>query len=241
MKIKIQSLYKALQHTGKTFFNFILPSRCIICEKEIEQGLICTTCLDYLPLLHPPLCPICGRSIQKGSICSYCRNNTSLDHGRAWLPFVPPVDTVLHHFKYQKKTTLAQLCGRAMASLVQHDAVLRTADCVMPVPLYWWKSLRRGYNQSELLAATIADNCNLPLIRVIKRTRNTRTQTRLNETARRKNVSGAFVAVNTAVENKNVLLVDDVMTTGATMNECASVLKDAGAAAVYSCVAAITL
>jgi ComF family protein len=154
--------------------------------------------------------------------------------------FVPPADKLIHHFKYRKKTKLAQLLGRAMAALIRADHILKSADMVVPVPLFWWKQLRRGYNQAQLLAEIIGPETNLEVQDIVRRVKHTRTQTRLQESKRRKNVRNAFIVDADDVANKNILLIDDVLTTGATMNECARVLKQAGAREVYSCVAAIT-
>jgi competence protein ComFC len=163
-----------------------------------------------------------------------------IDHGRAWLSFIPPANTLIHHFKYRKKTGLATMLGRAMALIIRADPVLQTADMIAPIPLHWSKQLRRGYNQSLLLARSIAHNTGLTLLDVLKRTRRTKSQTKLTDNLRRENITGAFSVRLNNIANKRVLLIDDVLTTGATMNECARVLKQAGAAAVYSCVAAIT-
>jgi len=108
------------------------------------------------------------------------------------------------------------------------------------VPLFWWKRLRRGYDQAALLSETVSQECGIPITNSIRRTKNTKTQTKLDEQKRRENVMNAFVVKANRIKDKSVLLIDDVLTTGATMNECARVLKEAGAKTVYSCVAAIT-
>jgi ComF family protein len=154
--------------------------------------------------------------------------------------FVPPSDKLIHHFKYRRKTRLARLLARAMASLVLSDHILATADTIIPVPLHWWKRLRRGYDQAFLLARIMAQETGIVQHRTLARIRNTRTQTRLSENQREHNVRNAFTSQSKDVEDKKVILVDDVLTTGATMNECARVLKENGAREVYSCVAAIT-
>lgn len=126
-----------------------------------------------------------------------------------------------------------------MATIIQSDHHLKRADSIVPVPLFWWKRLRRGYDQAALLSATVSQELGIP-ITSIRRTKNTKTQTRLDEQKRRENVMNAFTVRTDRVKDKSVLLIDDVLTTGATMNECARVLKQAGAKRVYSCVAAIT-
>jgi competence protein ComFC len=139
-------------------------------------------------------------------------------------------------------TILSQLIGRGMANVIVSDFFLKKSDVIAPVPLFWWKRLRRGYNQANLLAAVVGDECGIEIKHMLRRVKNTRTQTQLNEESRRKNVSDAFEVneVNSGlIKDKIVLLIDDVLTTGATVNECARVLKEAGAKKVYSCVAAI--
>ena len=111
---------------------------------------------------------------------------------------------------------------------------------LVPIPLFWWKNLRRGYNQAALLSEIISQECNIQVNNIIKRIENTKSQTKLDEQARKKNVFDAFALKSNGIKDKAVLLIDDVITTGATINECARVLKDAGAKDVYSCVAAIT-
>jgi competence protein ComFC len=224
----------------QALFGFVLPSRCLACGLEIEQGILCTNCLNYLPVAPSPRCVHCGRPIRKKDICSSCRHGTSLDHGRSWLLFIPPVDSIIHAFKYRRMTRISRMLGLAMASIVSSDHVLKEVDIITPVPLFWWKRLQRTYNQASLLSRTVSEECHIPHVDLLKRIRFTRTQTRLDDAARRKNVSGAFALKHEDIENKKIILVDDVMTTGATINECARILKTAGADRVYSCVAAIT-
>lgn len=213
---------------------------CLLCEAETEKSMICNNCLDYLPVANPPLCTFCGRPTHKGNICTQCKKERAIDHGRAWMLFVPPTDKLIHHFKYRGKSRLATLMGRAMASIIKSDHTMAQADAITPVPLYWWKKLRRGYDQSSLLAHIISQNTGIDEKNTLRRVRNTRTQTRLSDHEREKNVRRAFNLNKNGIKGKKVILVDDVLTTGATINECARVLKEAGAAAVYSCVAAIT-
>jgi ComF family protein len=202
--------------------------------------MLCANCLEYLPSVRAPWCRICGRPVADNRICSYCNENKHIDYGRAWLYFIPPVNTLIHQFKYRKKTRLASLLGHAMALTIQSDTWLKRADCIVPVPMHWIKRLRRGYNQSLLLARVTAKNTGIALSPVLRRVRHTRSQTRLNDARRRENVTGAFALAHHEVAGKRVVLIDDVMTTGATANECARVLKQAGAEKVYTCVAAIT-
>jgi competence protein ComFC len=221
--------------------DFVLPQTCIVCGKEIHNSMICDNCLDYIPVINSPFCQICGRPIKKRKkICRFCKKGKHIDRGRAWVPFIPPVDTIIHNFKYLKKTKLAIMLGRGMAGVIRSDFLLKKTDVIVPVPLFWWKKLRRGYNQSGLLADVISKECSIKINPILKRIRNTKTQTRLHENVRKENVFNAFALENNGIKDKTVLLVDDVLTTGATIDECARILKNAGTKAVYSCVAAIT-
>jgi len=202
--------------------------------------MICNNCMDYLPIVKPPVCSICGRPIKKGYACVFCANKSNLDHGRAWMLFVPPSDKIIHHFKYRRKTHLAHLLGRAMAGLIRADYVLSKANIIVSVPLFWWKKFRRGYNQAHLIARVISQETGIESRDILRRVKHTRTQTRLSEYERQKNVMNAFATQLDGIRDSKIIIVDDVLTTGATMNECARVLKENGAAEVYSCVAAIT-
>lgn len=223
-----------------TALDFLLPHMCLLCETETTDGLVCNNCLDYLPVVTSPVCHRCGRPVKHGAMCRLCKRVSVLDHGRAWMLFIPPSDKLIHHFKYRKNTKLAQLLGRAMATLIRTDHVLKRADMIMPVPLFWWKKLRRGYNQAVLLTHVISQETNIKAQNTLSRIKNTKTQTRLTERERRNNVKNAFTVQANDIEDKRILLIDDVLTTGATIQECARVLKNAGAREVYSCVAAIT-
>jgi len=189
---------------------------------------------------------VCGRptrkvrSKQPVPTCRFCRREENLDHGRAWTLFVPPLDKIVHHFKYRRARKIGRILGMGMATVFKYDFFLKESDLIVAVPLFWWKRLRRGYNQSQILARVIHRECAIPVGDVLVRTRPTKTQTRLTETKRRENVRGAFAVKGDGVAGKKILLVDDVMTTGATVRECSRVLKESGAERVYSLVAAIT-
>lgn len=127
-----------------------------------------------------------------------------------------------------------------MATVMRTDHYMRKADMIVPVPLFWLKHLRRGYNQACLLADVICSENSIMSKDIIKRIRNTKSQTKLTDNARRKNIHNAFQIKSNGIKGKRIILIDDVMTTGVTINECAKVLKEAGAEEVYSCVAAIT-
>lgn len=231
---------KILNEILNSILNFLLPRGCLICNQEIPLGVLCNNCLDSIPIISSALCKVCGRPIQKGVVCRFCKGEIFLDRGRAWTLFIPPVDKIIHQFKYRKWTKLAGLFGSGMVQVLKADFYLKRSEIIAPVPLFWWKKLRRGYNQARLLADFIGRECNIEVVEALSRNKNTKTQTRLKDRERKENVWSAFNVRDDLVKDRIVLLVDDVMTSGATIKECARVLKQSGAKKVYALVAAIT-
>ncbi len=221
--------------------DFILPCSCVVCGKELNQGLVCNDCLDLVITTKTPFCPHCGRPIDKTKTCAFCRYEGNLDYGRAFALYVPPVDTMIHHLKYRGKTNLAKFFGFGMAGVLRTDYHLKEVDFLMPVPLFWFKKIRRTYNQAELLCEIVSQESSIPVANALIRVKNTKTQTKLDHKKRQENVRNAFVLRKEIdITGKKILVIDDVMTTGATIKECARILKSAGAEKVYSLVSAIT-
>lgn len=134
---------------------------------------------------------------------------------------------MIHLFKYSRIKPLAGPLGKLIASAVPTD---QSFDVVVPVPLHWRRRLARGFNQSELLARAVARRYGAPVVNAVRRKRSTSAQAGLTHAKRRANVAGAFTVVRQrAIESRRVLLVDDVMTTGATAAACAAALRRAGA------------
>ena len=152
------------------------------------------------------------------------------------------VREVVHQLKYDGKRHLRHIVSGWMQQGLL-DARLRapTAEVLVPVPLHWWKQRVRGFNQAEVLARELAGNNGVRMVKALRRVRATGTQTRLAREERRTNVRGAFVARSLCarqIEGKHVLLVDDVLTTGATLDACAGALLQGGAASVRALAAA---
>jgi ComF family protein len=135
---------------------------------------------------------------------------------------------LIHLYKYGRVKTLARPLGALLAAALPREECF---DAVTPVPLHWRRQWQRGFNQSELLARTIARRCGVPVMHALKRVRPTVAQAGLSNTGRRQNVAAAF-RPRRVVQGKRILLVDDVMTTGSTAAACALALKRAGAAKV---------
>ena len=235
------ALASSVRFLLKSLADFVYPPVCYGCDTEVEEGLVCEGCRLALFTHELAVCPKCGRPCTRtAETCGQCRTPFSLSRVRALGTYVPPFDKLVQAFKYSGKTNVGELLGRALAALVQQDEVLSAADAVCPVPLHPARLRERGFNQSLLLAAAISMSTRIPLAEFLVRTKNTATQTRkMNPEARLKNLARAFrLRPDAGVSGKRVLLVDDVMTTGATLDQAAQELLRGGAASVLGAVVA---
>jgi len=228
----------ALKAAGGCLLDFLYPPACIACGCEAGDGseLLCGPCTEKIVPLGADNCPRCGMPPKKETgECTFCAGlESSLKSALSAAWFMGPVPVVVHSFKYQGMQRLALPIARVMAAHPAAAAVVEPAEVLVPVPLYPWKKLRRGYNQSEKIAVALARLCGKVLeTGALSRIRNTRTQTRLSVDQRKSNVAGAFrVPKPEAVEGRAVCLIDDVLTTGATVGACATTLKKTGAKSV---------
>jgi ComF family protein len=192
--------------------------------------------MDGIPPLCLPVCKTCGcpdARVKNEVKCTNCPpGQVWFASARAVAVFSGVAQTLVAKLKYQHRLEYAPVIARAMAN----DFVRAggTADIIIPVPLHSTRLRERGFNQSAVLARHFAEICPLQVLeKVLIRQRPTPTQTRLKKGERRKNVAGAFVCTDPVlIQGKHVLLIDDVYTTGSTLNECAKVLRDAGAESV---------
>lgn len=217
------------------FLDLLFPPKttCIICKTVIKTGYLCDKCKSTLKFIEGNRCSICGKPIDYEGTCLDC-----LEHGHEFKQNISPfeydgvVKDLIGRFKYFKERELAPFFADYMA-----DAVKKMnwpIDVIVPVPLHKIRLDERGYNQSELLARELSYRLNIFMSKALRRVRNTTTQTALHKEERIENVKGAFkVTYKDTIVGKNVLLVDDVLTTGATLDECAKVLKENGAKDVY--------
>jgi len=164
-------------------------------------------------------------------VCAVCRSGLrGFDRASCFGFYEGPLRSLIHLYKYSGMKPLARPLAKYLERAIAID---ETFDAVAAVPLHWRKKWQRGFNQSQLLARHIAKRRNLPLIEPLRRRRPTAVQASLAMAGRRRNVAGAFVLrPNSDVKDKRILLIDDVMTTGATASACATVLKRGGAKSV---------
>lgn len=203
-----------------------------------ETGYLCWDCLAQAPYVRRPFCERCGDPVDgrvdSAFVCHACaKHEPFFDRARSAVRFRGVMQTALRRFKYRHAGWLLPDWIALLDALRAADDTgdYRNLDAVTCVPMHPWRQAWRGYNQAALLAERMARHLRLPFRgRLLRRTRWTRSQTRLTASQRAANVSGAFRASRPREANgKRILLIDDVMTTGATVNECARVLKKAGA------------
>jgi len=214
--------------------NFILPNTCVCCEEVIDpiERFICPDCFQKLEKFEDSH-PWKDEYIQKGII------DNSLS--RYWFREGTLIQTLMHAMKYQKMKSIGKLFGAEIGKKIISINGMKF-DIVIPVPLHKAKVRERTYNQSDYIAAGIADTTGAELMTgAVKRTRFTESQTRLDKAQRKENVSGAFELsqkYKSTIKGKNIILADDVITTGATILECAKTLKESGAGKLWICSAA---
>ena len=213
----------------ETLLELLFPPRCVACQRVGEW--FCPACRARIERIPPPWCRRCGRPLPSGD-CSYCRHaDLDIDGLRAMAFFEGALREAIHAFKYKRRPELASCFGVLLNDYLAAQPL--PADVIVPVPLHPERERTRGYNQSLLIARELAVYQNLPMwYNVIKRTRATSPQVELDAAARRENVHDAFEATE-EVAGRRVLLIDDVCTTGATMDACSRALKQRGAKSVW--------
>jgi ComF family protein len=226
---------RAVQQIGRAAVDAVLPPRCLACGATVgEPGALCGRCWASMTFFAPPWCAVCGlpfpHPMGDGAVCADCaRAKASWDRARAVLRYDKHSRRLVLALKYDR-THLAPALGRWM--LRAGADVLSDIDAVVPVPLHWTRLFARRYNQAALLANAIRSVGGPPVMPdCLVRRRRTPSQGRLGPLARARNVRGAFaLRAGRDVKGKRVVIIDDVSTTGATVEECARVLRRAGAA-----------
>lgn len=229
----------------KGFVEIVYPKTCLACRNKLpvasDNDFICAQCWTKVKRNLPPFCHSCGRQLEKKSyaknICSSCLKNR-LHFDRAYAPcvYTGAIKELIHEFKYKNKDYLGAILSKPMIDFIKEfDLPIDFLDFIVPMPLYESKYREREFNQAEILSDHIAKEFSKNVLKdTLIRNRNTKTQTDLEINERFLNVKGSFSVVKEAdIKGKNLLLVDDVLTTGATSSEAASALKDSGANIVF--------
>lgn len=235
------SARKAMHPLWRGLLDLLYPPRCEACG-ELRREPICDRCRAAIQWVRPPVCEACGAPFdpqaQAPRRCERCRGRqTRFSVARTAAYYEEPLVTAIHRFKYQSQLVLGRPLGALMAQALESDGGrdldAATVDVVCPVPLHDSRLRERGFNQSEVLAEAVGQAIARPVKLLLERTRPTLPQVDLPAESRAANVRGAFAPrLTEVIEGKTVLLVDDLLTTGATLGECAGSLRRAGAAGV---------
>ncbi|WP_207462874.1 ComF family protein [Azospirillum sp. SYSU D00513] len=230
----------ALRRLAGAALDAVLPPRCLGCGGTVDrQGGLCPACWAGLTFIAAPLCACCGLpfdfAVEGESLCGACAAEPPpYGRARAVLVYDDGSRPLILGFKHGDRTHAARAFGGWLARAGAE--LLAETDLLVPVPLHRWRLFRRRYNQAALLAQALGRQTGIPVAPdLMERRRATPSQGGLDRSGRRRNVAGAFRprrGADTLLAGKRVLLVDDVLTTGATLAECAKVLRRAGAARV---------
>jgi len=213
-----------LRYTAQSLIDFIYPNVCVVCgvRMPLDQRVICQSCWDALPR----------------NIHTVLASGDKTISGKKWFSFVAwrfyykeTVRELIHLYKFNGFSLLHRPLGLEMTEAVLNRPELVQADALVPVPLHRARLRERGYNQSLLLAQVISEKTKIPVVLALERIKNTRPQVSIERAEDKiKNVKGIFtVKQECSIKDKRLVLIDDIFTTGATVNECSKTLAGAGA------------
>ena len=207
----------------------LYPLRCPVCDKIVPPGQenICGDCLPKLKLLTPPWCMKCGKQLaEEAEYCISCREGKhDFERGRALYEYNSAAQSI-YRFKYGGRREYANFYGEQAVEYLGDYIRSIQPDGLVPIPLHPWRRAKRGYNQADLLAREIGRLMNLPVYSdLLVRVRNTVPLKKLNPQERQNNLKKAFNISKNDVKLNTILLIDDIYTTGSTMDEAVRVLK----------------
>lgn len=206
--------------------------KCLDCGKDINKGEdFCIKCKKNLPFNNGNICKKCGTVLEKSGVCIRCAKRLNFKIARSPFMYDGIIKRLIHNFKYDNAKFLFKPLAKYMANCYKENNM--KADVIVAIPLYKARFKKRGYNQAEKLSEEMSKIINLPLISALERIKDTPSQTNLDFKERQRNIEGAFTVKDKSFEGKNVLLIDDVYTSGATMKEASKVLKQNGAKDIY--------
>lgn len=226
-----------------SFLELVYPEKntCFICDiydEKIQDKYICPVCEKSIKKLEPPLCAKCSKPMdysESSDICKECFSQERyFETSKSLYVYEGLIKKAIYSYKYYNKPYFYKLFGKMLLDYMISNNYT-SFDFITSVPLHPSKMRKRGYNQSELLARYISNEFRIPYLDALKRTKKTLKQSEMSKEERRKNLKKAFAAKKCAEKaiNSQVLLVDDIYTTGSTVEECSKVLIDYGISKVY--------
>lgn len=218
--------------------SIVFPPRCPVCDEVIHIGKdTCDDCRKKVVCIGEPVCKKCGKPLenQRREYCSDCaRKQHYFSQGKAVFVYQGEIRQSMYCFKYSNKREYAAYYAKEAARIYGGWIRRKQIEAIVPVPMYRWKEKGRGYNQAAVFAAALGERMQLPVEkRMVKRIRNTTPQKELNDVERKANLKKAFQLVPDIVKYKKILIVDDIYTTGSTIDAVAEVLLQAGVEEIY--------
>lgn len=215
----------------------LFPLRCPVCDTIVVKGRIHERCRERLYFVKEPVCKKCGKPLEREEreLCDDCKiKKHEFLQGKSVFLYKGDMKKSIYAFKYRKRQEYAKAYANEMILSLEWWIRKIQPEAILPIPIYFLKKKKRGYNQAELLADELGNYFKLPVEkRLLVRTRNTRPQKELSEQERRNNLKNAFKIVGNDVKLKKILMLDDIFTTGVTIDSAAQVLKDAGVEEIY--------
>jgi len=219
--------------------DLIFPKFCLGCGQE-GGAWLCWECLKKILPVQTQVCPACGKIAEQGKFCRPCRVPSLSGIIVAGYYEEGSLKEIIHNFKYNAVRELGELLGTMMTTSLEENFSMNKDFLITAVPLHFLRRAKRGYNQSEILAEIIASRLNLEKnFKTLYKFRGTTAQVQTSGKERLKNIKNSFkINKKIRLSGRRIILVDDVATTGATLQECARLLKKAGAKEVWGLVAA---
>lgn len=219
--------------------NILYPNKCIFCGKVIgEEKMICSRCVKTVLVVGENTCERCGRDVEN---CGCKLGDFAFARNISCFYFENSVKKLIYRFKFDKKLLLGKLIAEYMSSAIADKYKDFTFDFVTFVPSNYIKRVFKGFNSAEILARNISDELNLPVVDTLGSKFHLKSQKSMSKKLRMKKIRGRFFVKESDLKGKHILLIDDIMTTGSTLSECARVLKKAGASEISCATFAITL
>lgn len=238
-EIRKEGMNRGIRFHGEVLLDLLYPKRCPLCDRilEFEELQVCEACIRKQVRIRPPYCMKCGKTIED-EMEEYCNDCNAIPktfiRGFPAFAYTGAIKDALYAFKYKNQRSYSEFFADCILHQYREDFDNLQPDGIVPVPVHRDKLKSRGYNQAEVLAKALSKHLQVPVYSsYILRVVNTNPQKELNDKTRMKNLKNAFKIGENKIKLKKVLLVDDIYTSGATIEACTRVLSDAGVENVY--------
>lgn len=223
-------------HITKKILKMLYPDTCVFCGEICESG-ICESCRQKVKEIQEPLCKKCGKPIQseEAEFCYDCQNTEfHYEQGRSLWLHEKPAANAIYAFKYKNRRVYGEVFAKEMAKKFQALVREWEIDLIIPVPIHKKRRRKRGYNQAEILAKELGRIWGIPVdCSLVVRNKETAPQKELGQGNRKRNLRKAFSLTRSISEDRTILIVDDIYTTGSTINSMAQLLKKEGNEKIY--------